>query len=114
MELVTNPNNGSDLVAFNYESITVADSSIGFTAGTITPTVAVDGSTRPAHVARVTAETAQMRYTIDGTAPTTTVGHLLDIGDVLDIEGIKNVSNARFIRTGVTSGTIRCTFLRFS
>ena len=108
MEMVSNPRPGSDLTAFDYEAITVSTTSVGFTAGTITPSGA-----RPAHAARVTAETAQMRYRFDGGDPTSTEGHLLDIGDIVDIEGINNVSNARFIRTTATSGTIRCTFLRY-
>lgn len=109
MPLSVTPVTGQDLTAFDYEAITVADTSVGFTAATITP----GGTARPAHRAHVTAETAQMRYRYDGTAPTATEGHLLEVGDVLTIEGINNVSNARFIRTGATSGTIRCTFERF-
>ena len=109
MSLTVIPISGQDLVAFNHESITVADAAIGFTAGTITP-AAPD---RPAHRALVTAETAQMRYTYDSTTPSPTVGHLLEVGDVLEIEGISNVSNFRAIRVGATSGNLRCTFERF-
>ena len=51
-------------------------------------------------------EGGQIRYTLDGsTAPTTTVGSLLEIGDVLIIEGASNIQNFKAIRTGSTSGT---------
>ena len=100
--------NGQQLSAMGHESITVAATAIGFTSGTITP-----AATKPASRAFVTAETAQMRYTYDGTTPTSTVGHLLDIGDILIIEGIVNVQNFRAIRTTNDSGTLKCTFDRF-
>lgn len=108
MPLSTLPAAGRDLTAFAYEAVTVANTSIGFTTATIAPS-----GERPASNALVTAETAQMRYRLDGTAPTSSEGHLLEVGDVLEINGISTVSQARFIRTGATSGTIRCTFSRF-
>ena len=114
MALNVTPIAGADIVCFGHEAVTVATTSIGFTAGTITPTTAAAGSTRPAHRAVVTAETAQMRYRYDGTDPTASTGHLLDVGDVLVVEGIVNVQTIRFIRTGATSGTITCSYERFS
>ncbi len=49
-------------------------------------------------------ETAQCRFTIDGTAPTTTVGVLIEVGDVITIEGASDINNFKCIRTGSTSG----------
>lgn len=99
---------GQDLSAMGHESITVAATAVGFTSATITPTTG-----RPCSRAFVTAETAQMRYTYDGTTPTSAVGHLLDVGDVLAVEGITNVVNFKAIRTTASSGTLMCTYDRF-
>ena len=99
---------GQQLSAMGHETVTVGASAIGFTSTTITPS-----SGRPADRAFVTGETAQVRYTYDGTTPTSTVGHILDIGDILVIEGIVNVQNFKAIRTTGTSGSIVCTYDRF-
>ena len=108
MPLSIQPITGADLVAFDHEAVTVATTAIGFTTGTIAPATG-----RPAHRALVTLETGQIRFTYDSTTPSTTVGHLLEIGDTLVIEGISNVAAFRAIRTGATSGAIKCTFERF-
>lgn len=97
---------GAELSAFNFESITVAATAVGFTAATITPS-----TFGPAQRAVVTVETAQVRYRIDA-APTATVGHILNAGDVLVLEGINNINSVRFIRTGATNATIMCTYER--
>ena len=93
--------------AFAFETITVAGTAIGFTAGTYQPTGEV-GAKR----AIVTCETAQVRFRYDGTDPSATVGHLLDIGNKLEIEGYTNISLFRAIRTGGTSGALSVTFER--
>lgn len=55
-------------------------------------------------------ETAQIRFTIDGTAPTTTVGTLLEIGETLDLHGRNELTGFKAIRTGGTSGTLQAEF----
>ena len=63
----------------------------------------------------ITVETAQIRYRDDGTAPTDTEGHILNVGDVLTFDSWtipeqswKQVLKAiQFIRTGGTSGALR-------
>lgn len=90
---------------YSFEQVTVANSSIGFTATKITPT---DG-TPPRVYADCRLETAEIRYTVDGqTTPTTTVGQLLEIGDRLVIARREEMVNFRAIRTGGTSGTLSC------
>lgn len=98
------------LAAVSYvkqEQVTVANASIGFTAANI-------NNTNGSHVAAVSAvcrlETAEIRYTLDGTAPTTSVGILMEIGDVLSIAGNDLLNNFRAIRTGSTSGQLDCTY----
>lgn len=52
-------------------------------------------------------ETAQIRLRDDGTAPSTTVGTLVDIGDIVELNGNVFLRAVRFIRTGSTSGAIQ-------
>jgi len=94
---------------YNYEAITVADSAIGFTAS-----ILKDNSAPLKDCQRVicTLETASVRYTTDGTTPTTTIGHLLNAGDIVIVQGQPAISNFRAIRTGGTSGSLKCTFER--
>lgn len=90
---------------FSFEQLTVDNTAGGksLTATTIEPDGGVE---RIFGVCRL--ETAQIRYTLDGTAPTTTVGTLLNIGDVLEITGTDALRAFRAIRTGADSGVLDC------
>lgn len=85
-----------------YESITVAATAIGFTAATYDN----------AFKASITLETAQIRFRVDGTAPTSAEGHILDVAQSLEIEGKENIANFRAIRTGGTSGVLKVSYER--
>ena len=89
------------------EQITVAASSIGFTVANINQTT---GAHPAATSATCRLEAAQIRYTLDTTVPTTTVGVLLEIGDVLTLNGNDTLNTFRAIRTGGTSGMLSCHF----
>ena len=95
-----------DLNVSDYESITVADSAIGFTAAKI----------QAAKVKGVfcTVETAQIRFRMDGTSPTSAEGHVLDPGQTLTIINQGTLANTEFIRTGSTSGVLKVTYLKES
>lgn len=84
-------------VCFSFESVTVDNTSTRITA-----TVGV----LDAHRAVITAEGGQMRFRYEGTAPTSTVGHVLNAGDRLILEGRANVDRFRAIRTGSVNGTL--------
>ena len=88
--------------AQDYEALTIAD-----TAGGIALTAAKYGTCIRAFI---TVETAQIRWTIDGTAPTTTVGHLGNVYDVIDLTSAEDIVAFRAIRTGATSGVIHATY----
>ena len=60
--------------------------------------------------ALITCETAQVRFTVNGTAPTTTVGHLLNPGDTLKLDSNEDITAFRAIRTGSVSGVLKATF----
>jgi hypothetical protein len=92
---------------YGYEQITVANSAIGFTASKIT-----EGNGHPqATRALCRLETAEIRYRTDGGTPTSSVGTLLEPGDVLEINA-DPVQIAQFlaIRTGSTSGSLSCAY----
>ena len=50
-------------------------------------------------------ETAQIRFRGDGTAPTSTTGTLMEVGDQIYLTE-EQVENMQFIRTGGTSGVL--------
>lgn len=89
-----------------FEQITVANTAIGFTAATIDQ----GGGHPQVSIASCRLETAQVRFTVDGTTPTSTVGTLLEIGDWLTLTSPDLVRNFRAIRTGATSGQLNCTY----
>jgi len=88
------------LIPFAYESITVADTAIGGTAGTY------------AHATRaeMTLETEQIRVRVDGTAPASDEGHLVEVGDAIILDSAAQIANFKAIRTGASSGTLKVTY----
>lgn len=88
-----------------YEQITVADTAIGFDATLISPS----GSAMPS-VAVCTLETAEIRYSLDGTDPSSTVGTPMSAGTSLTLTGHAALANFKAIRTGSTSGKLNCLY----
>lgn len=85
-----------------FEQLTVANSSVGFTAAKIS------GSPQ-AFQATCRLETAEIRYTFDGTTtPTSSVGTLWEPGETLQFTGHDILVAFRAIRTGATSGVLDC------
>lgn len=93
-----NVTSGEDASA--YESVTVADSATGLTSGTYSD----------ATKAEMTLESGQIRVRKDGTAPTSSEGHLVDIGDTIILESAADIANFNAIRTGSTSGILKITY----
>lgn len=54
-------------------------------------------------------ETAQIRYRGDGTAPTSSEGRIMEVGDQI-VMSESEVDATRFIRTGGTSGVLKGEF----
>lgn len=88
------------LVPFAHEVITVAASAVGLTSATYLD----------AKGAEMTLETGQIRIWLDGTDPTATVGHLVEIGDTVALNSAAQIANIKAIRTGSTSGSITITY----
>lgn len=93
--------------AYDREDVTV-DATVG---GVKLDVTKLDTQPNPKRV-YITIENAQIRFTYDGTAPTTTLGHILHPMDSLYVEGYTNMKNFRAIRTGATSGKLICTYER--
>jgi len=91
---------GGGSTPFAYESVTVADSAIGLTAGTY----------GDATYAEITLETAQIRIRDDGTDPTSSEGHLVEISDVIVLRSAAQIANFNAIRTGSVSGVLKATY----
>jgi hypothetical protein len=89
-----------------FEQITVGNAATGVTRSLV---VAGNGHMQ-ANLMTCRLETAQVRYRYDGTAPTSSVGTLLEIGDVLVIRGLDVILKFQAIRTGSTSGVLDCTY----
>ena len=83
------------------EALAVAGAAVGFTAATFLA----------ATVAFVQCQDAAIRYRLDGTNPTATVGLRLDPGDVLVLDFPDQISRIRFIRE---SGTSAVAFAQFA
>jgi len=90
---------------YDFENLTVADTAVGLTASKwqVVP--------YPQEV-WIVAETAPLRYRMDGTNPTTTIGQLLLPTDLLVIKGYTNISKLKFIRQTATSGAINVSYRR--
>lgn len=90
--------------AANFESITVSDTASGLTKTYFIPP---DGYNNKA---LITCEGANIRFRLDGTAPTTTVGHILNNGDSLEVKGKDLLNQFKAIRDDATNATLRVTY----
>ena len=86
--------------AMAYETITVADIAIG-------PTTLTYGA---ATKAELTLETAQVRVRKDGTDPTSSEGHLVEVGDIIVLNSAADLETFKAIRTGTTSGVFKVSY----
>src|SRR5512133_163434 len=115
--------NGPDR-AYDFESITVSGTAIGCTAakikvlaiatGTGGTGAPASGRTREATSALITVEGQAIRFRLDGTAPTASVGHQLNPGDSLQLEGYDAIARFLAIRVDAADATLRVTYFRRS
>lgn len=83
-----------------FESVTVSTTAVTLTAATYTN----------CDNALITVETDQVRFRLDGVAPTSSVGHVLDAGDTLILDSADQIVGARFIRSGGSDATLRVSY----
>ena len=89
------------MAAIGFEQLTVAASSVSLTAATF----------GTANRAKIHCETAAVRFRVDATAPTASVGDFLEPGDILELTDADELNRARFIRRDGTSATLNCHYL---
>ena len=58
----------------------------------------------------ITVENAAIRFTVDGTVPTATIGHTMGIGDTIFLEGRDDVIKFKAIRAGGVDGLLQITY----
>ena len=95
----------------NFEQLTIDATAGGipFTSAMILPNV--NGSPLQAQTAMCRTRTAEISYRIDGRgAVTASVGTLLEVGDILRVDGYDNLVRFRAIRTTGSSGQLDCTY----
>jgi hypothetical protein len=94
--------------AFNHEQLAV-NTVVGITLAEYFPAA---NASVPATTAIVTVDpTNPIRWTMDGTTPSSTVGHYL-VNDSLTIEGFGNIKAFRMIKQGATNAGVSVTLLR--
>lgn len=98
---------GQTLQTFTTERITVDD-----TSGGVRLTLATWMVTPTAQAATLTVETAQIRWLKDGTAPTSTTGHVANVGTIIFLDSPQELWDFRAIRTGSVSGVIQASYHR--
>ncbi|KKL18426.1 hypothetical protein LCGC14_2475670 [marine sediment metagenome] len=58
----------------------------------------------------ITVEVAAVRWWTGDTPPTATVGHLLNVGDVIKLHSALDIQNIKFIRKDGADATLRCSY----
>lgn len=86
------------------DNIVVTNTAIGFTAAKLSD------SGFQATVAVCRLEGAEIRYQVDGTTPTTTVGMPFEPLETQTFTGNDLLRKFQAIRTGAASGTLNCTY----
>ena len=82
-----------------YESITVSSTAKTLTAATY--------EARP--YAFITVENAQIRFRLDGTAPTATEGHLAEPGDIIHLRNHDQLEDFQAIRVSADA-VLKCAY----
>jgi len=79
----------------------------------VTVTSAVKALTAATYVnrkhAHITCESNPVRYWLDGTSPSATVGHRLEAGGILDLDSSHQLANIRFFAVGADA-TLRVSY----
>ena len=90
----------SGLTCFDHEILTVTNSVVGLTSGTYSDAIR----------AFMTLEVAQIRYWDDGSNPTSSEGHEVNVGDIIILDSAAQIANFKAIRTGGTSGKLMISY----
>lgn len=97
------------LEALDFEQVTVDATSggVGLTSTKYAPV-----GTPPMNQVRISVDTASIKITEDGTAPTASLGDTFDAGDIFMVTGVNSLRKLRMIRTSGTSAVLNVTYYR--
>ncbi len=95
-----------DSEIFGHDTVSVTNSSTLLTRAAAAPNGHV------ADFAIITIEDADLRFWLDGTAPTASVGHLAPSGSTLRLESAAEVAGFRGIRTAGSNATLYVSYGR--
>ena len=90
----------AELESFDHEILTVTDSVTSLTSEKYSDAIR----------AFMTLETAQIRYWDDGSDPTPSEGHEVNVGDIITLDSAAQIANFKAIRTGSTSGVLMISY----
>jgi hypothetical protein len=93
----------------DYEEVTVGVAVVGFSSTKIMPTTG-PYARLSARAALVSSENGDLRFRIDGGAPSLSSGHYLTSGDTLVLTGTQAIQQFRGIRCGDTNAVLRVTY----
>jgi len=96
-----------DYISGGYEALAV-DTAVGFTSTKILPTSG-DFQGQPCQEVFCTLETDQIRFTLDGTTPTSLIGHLLEVGQNPTLKNPSDIKNFKAIKV-TSAASLKCTF----
>jgi len=99
-------------VAYAFETLTVDTSTRTLTSAYLTRLSSPGPSINPDTSAFMTVETATLRWTINGSSPTSTSGHKATDGDTISITGYDNLRNFRFLKVSGSDGSLQVTYER--
>lgn len=91
----------------NKDSTASEQKTIDATVGGIALTSGTYGT---AKYAEISIETAHMRFTVDGTPPTSSYGHLVSPNDIIRLDSNEDIVAFRAIRTGAVSAVITVSY----
>ena len=92
--------------AYAYEAITVSSTALGLTASNYAESPSTRGTVKRV---LITVETDQVRFTTDGTTPTSSIGHLVDARQTITLEGRDDIAKFKAIRV-TTDASLKVTY----
>jgi len=93
-----------------FETLTVNDTAKALSPGIYGANIVGGRPLEIANKATILVEGASMRYRVDGSDPTTTIGLLANNGDVITLLGRNEIKLFRAIRTTGTDAIISCDY----
>jgi hypothetical protein len=94
----------------SYENVAVAGTAVGLSATKYNPGDSTSNfGRRNAETALITVEGDSVHWTVDGTTPTATIGHLATAGSAITLEGYDTIRNFRAIQTA-TAAVLHVTY----